>query len=396
MLSEKSAQTVRATLPVVRGAIDEIAARFYDRLFAAHPELLRDLFNRGNQANGTQRRALAGSIAHFASALVDEQGAFPEGMLVRVAHKHASLGVTRDQYHVVGANLFAAIAEVLGEAATDEVLGAWEEVYWLMAESLIAREEKLYAEAGAPDGDTWREYRVDARHPETPEVVTLLLRPVDGGPVPEWRAGQYVSVRVPLPDGARQIRQYSLTGDPRAEELRITVKRVRGEPDGEVSNHLHDHVREGDVLGLSAPFGDVVLEEGSGPVLLASAGIGCTPVIAMLRHLVATGSVRPVIAVHGDHGPSTHAFRAEFERLVAELDNAEAHVWYENPEGPWPEQRTGTPDLTGLRIPPGTEAYLCGPLAFLRRAHRQLVSAGVAGTDIHYEVFEPDHWLTED
>ncbi|WP_026448902.1 globin domain-containing protein [Actinopolyspora mortivallis] len=396
MLSEKSAQTVRATLPVVRGAIDEIAARFYDRLFTAHPELLRDLFNRGNQANGTQRRALAGSIAHFASALVDEQGTRPEGILARVAHKHASLGVTRDQYRVVEVNLFAAIAEVLGEAATDEVLGAWEEVYWLMAESLIAREEKLYAEAGAPDGDTWREYRVDARLPETPEVVTLLLRPVDGGPVSEWRAGQYVSVRVPLPDGARQIRQYSLTGDPRAEELRITVKRVSGEPDGEVSNRLHDHVREGDVLGVSAPFGDVVLEEGSGPLLLASAGIGCTPVIAMLRHLVATGSARRVIAVHGDRRPSTHAFRAEFERLVAELDNVEAHVWYENPEGAWPEQRTGTPDLTGLGIPPGTEAYLCGPLAFMRRAHRQLLSAGVAETDIHYEVFEPDHWRTGD
>nr|WP_245755460.1 globin domain-containing protein [Actinopolyspora alba] len=395
-MSERSAETVRATLPVVRGAISEIAARFYSKLFAAHPELLRELFNRGNQANGTQREALAGSITVFASALVDGPGTSPEGMLSRIAHKHASLGVTRDQYDVVHANLFAAIAEVLGDAATDEVVRAWDEVYWLMAESLVAREEKLYAAAGAPDGDTWRDYRVDARRFETPEVVTFLVRPVDGGPVPEWRPGQYVSVRVRLPDGARQIRQYSLTGDTRADALSITVRRVDGEPDGEVSNRLHDHIREGDVLRLSAPFGDVVLEESSDPVLLASAGIGCTPVIAMLRHLVATDSARRVIAVHADRSPSRHAFRAEFERLVAELDNAEAHVWYEVPEGPWPEERTGLPDLAGLRIPPGTDAYLCGPSTFMREAHRQLVSAGVAETDIHYEVFEPDSWLARE
>ncbi|ASU79445.1 hemin transporter [Actinopolyspora erythraea] len=396
MLSERSAETVRATLPVVRGAISEIAARFYDRLFAERPELLRDLFNRGNQANGTQREALAGSITVFAAALVDEPGTSPERMLSRIAHKHASLGVTREQYRIVRENLFAAIAEVLGDAATEEVVRAWDEVYWLMAESLVNREEKLYAAAGAPEGDTWREYRVDGRRPETPDVVTFLVRPVDGGPVPEWRAGQYVSVRVRLPDGARQIRQYSLTGDPGDDALRITVKGVNGEPEGEVSNRLHEHVREGDVLWLSAPFGDVVLEEGSGPVLLASAGIGCTPVIAMLRHLVATGSARRVIAVHADRSPTTHAFRAEFERLVAELDDAEAHVWYESPEGPWPRERTGRPDLAALRIPPGTEAYLCGPPAFMRGAHRQLVSAGVAETDVHYEIFEPDSWFAEE
>lgn len=94
MLSEKSAATVRATLPAVGGAISEITALFYDRLFAAHPELLRDLFNRGNQAAGTQREALAGAIAHFATVLVEHPGQRPDAMLSRIAHKHASLGIT--------------------------------------------------------------------------------------------------------------------------------------------------------------------------------------------------------------------------------------------------------------------------------------------------------------
>ncbi|MGW9035189.1 globin domain-containing protein, partial [Streptomyces sp. NPDC055721] len=148
MLSEQAAPVIRATLPAVGGALDEITERFYARLFAAHPELLRDVFNRGNQANGEQRKALAGSIAAFAVALLDHPGTRPDLMLSRIAHKHASLGVTAEQYKTVHEHLFAAIVEVLGDAVTPEVAQAWDEVYWLMANALIAVEARLYQEAG--------------------------------------------------------------------------------------------------------------------------------------------------------------------------------------------------------------------------------------------------------
>ncbi len=118
MLSDRSTATIRATLPAVGAAIGDIADLFYEKLFAAHPELLRDLFNRGNQASGDQRRALAGSIAAFATALVEHPDTRPDVMLERIAHKHASLGVTPDQYEVVHTHLFAAIADVLGDAVT--------------------------------------------------------------------------------------------------------------------------------------------------------------------------------------------------------------------------------------------------------------------------------------
>lgn len=118
MLSESSTATVRATLPAVGAAIGDIADLFYRKLFDAHPELLRDLFNRGNQASGTQRRALAGSIAAFAAQLVEQPDTRPDVMLSRIAHKHASLGVTPAQYEVVHTHLFAAIAEILGDAVT--------------------------------------------------------------------------------------------------------------------------------------------------------------------------------------------------------------------------------------------------------------------------------------
>ncbi|MFE7131978.1 globin domain-containing protein [Streptomyces sp. NPDC057638] len=396
MLSEKSAETIRATLPAVGGAIGEITEIFYDRLFVAHPGLLRDLFNRGNQANGQQRQALAGSIAAFASALVARPDVRPDAMLQRIAHKHASLGVTREQYQVVRTHLFEAIGEVLGEAVTEEVATAWDEVYWLMANALIAIEERLYATAGGAPGVT-RACRVVARHAETDEVTTFLVRPVDGAPVPAHRPGGYVSVQVELPDGARQIRQYSLVGGDADGGLRFAVKRVTGTPgdipDGEVSAHLHDRIAVGDTLHLSAPFGDVTLDDGDGPVLLASAGIGCTPMIGMLGHLAARRSPRRVTVVHGDRSPRSHAFRADLDRFVAALPAAEAHLWYERPETPWPAERTGLVDLGGLAVEPGTVAYLCGPLPFLRAVRAQLLARGVAAADIRYEVFGPDHWL---
>ncbi|KJY43379.1 hemin transporter [Streptomyces sp. NRRL B-1568] len=392
MLSPKSTETIRATLPAVGGAVGEITTLFYDKLFAAHPQLLRDLFNRGNQANGEQQQALAGAIAAFATALVEHPDVRPDAMLSRIAHKHASLGISREQYKVVHLHLFAAIAEVLGDAVTPEVAAAWDEVYWLMANALIALEARLYEQAGALHGATWRSCTVVERRQETADVATFVVRPDGGGQAPDFRPGQYVSVQVTLPDGARQIRQYSLSG--RLDDaLQFSVKRVAGDPAGEVSNHLHDHLDIGHTLDISHPFGDVALDDGDHPVLLASAGIGCTPMIAMLGHLADTGSARRVIAAHADRSESDHAFRADLEQLTAKLPDAVAHVWYERPEGAWPADRTGLIDLSRLDIPAGTTAYLCGPLPFLRAARAQLLDAGVAAADIHYEVFGPDLWL---
>ncbi|CAM5385535.1 globin domain-containing protein [Streptomyces aurantiogriseus] len=391
MLSAQSAATVRATLPVVGAAIGEITERFYSGLFAAHPELLRDLFNRGNQAAGTQRQALAGSIAAFATHLVEHPDTRPDAMLTRIAHKHASLGIAPEQYQVVHEHLFAAIVDVLGEAVTPEVAAAWDEVYWLMANALIAIEKRLYEERG---GHTWRTWEVVERVAETPDVVTFRLRPLDDAPVRDFLPGQYVSVRTGLADGAHQIRQYSLSAAPDAAVRQISVKRVPGgeTPEGEVSNHLHARVHEGDVLELSEPYGDLVLADAPGtPLLLASAGIGVTPMIPMLARLAATGHDAPVTVVHADRSPADHALRTDHETYAAKLPEATVHLWYEQdaPEG----AHTGLADLTDVPVHPGTRAYLCGPLPFMRAVRAQLIEKGVAPADVHYEVFGPDLWL---
>jgi len=404
MLSEKSIEIVKATLPAVGGAIGEITPIFYRRMFAAHPELERDLFNRGNQAEGDQARALAGAIAAYATMLVTDTGREPEEILARIAHKHASLGIVADQYPIVHEHLFAAIVEVLGDAVTPEVAAAWDEVYWSMANALIAIENRLYAQAGVAPGDVWRQLVVRQRTQESPDTVSFVLAAPDGSTLPLAYPGQYISVAVTLPDGARQIRQYSLTRAPQRTAWGITVKATPAReladgtrvPPGEVSNFLHDNVFEGDELTVSPPFGDLILDDTSAPLVLISAGIGCTPIIGMLHYLNRTAATRPVTVLHADRSPARHAHRRELRELVDRLPGAALHHWYEN-LGVRPargDARPGRIDLGDIAIPQDAQAYLCGPLPFMEQVRRALVERGLPEANIHYEVFGPDTWLS--
>ncbi|MGO4423874.1 globin domain-containing protein, partial [Streptomyces sp. MCAF7] len=320
MLSTQAVPVVRATLPAVGASLNTITERFYQRMFEECPELLRHLFNRANQVNGAQREALAGSVAAFATLLVERPDVRPDAILSRIAHKHVSLGITADKYTLVGRHLLAAIAEVLGDAVTIQVAAAWDEVYWLMANSLIAMEARLYAQAAVQDGDVWRQMEVAERHQESPDAVSLVLRRPDALPATAFLPGQYVSVRVELPDGGHQIRQYSLSTAPGQKTWRITVKREKSAdgtvPDGEVSSWLHAHARPGDLLEVSLPAGDLVLPDAGTPLLLASAGIGITPMLSMLDHLALAGSTRPITVIHADRTPTDHVHRDEQAELM--------------------------------------------------------------------------------
>src|SRR4051795_11304539 len=168
MLSDRSRPVIEATLPVVADNIREIAQRFYAHLFDQYPELFDGVFNRGNQAEGTQQVALAGSVAAFASALVKDPEQLPEHLLSRIAHKHASLGITPAQYDVVHDNLFWAIVDVLGDAVTPDVAPAGDEVSGLMPDALIHQERGLYSARGVRAETVWRDWRVTEKIQETP------------------------------------------------------------------------------------------------------------------------------------------------------------------------------------------------------------------------------------
>jgi nitric oxide dioxygenase len=398
VLSDRSRPVIEATLQVVAENIGEIATRFYDHLFGEHPDLLDGTFNRGNQAEKTQQMALAGSVAVFASALVKAPEQVPEHLLQRIAHKHASLGITPAQYDVVHDNLFWAIVDVLGEAVTPDVAAAWDEVYWLMAYALINMERGLYSSQGVRPETVWREWEVAEKVDETPDVVTFRLRRTDDRLVKRSLPGQYVTVQVPMPDGVRQPRQYSLTRADDGEHRQFTVKRVRGgdKPDGEVSNLLYDSVQVGDRLTTSVPFGDVVLDD-SRPVVLASAGIGVTPMAGMLSHLAAAGSHLPITVLHADADETSFALRHQVLEDVRFLPGASAHVWYERGAETSldVEVHAGQMNLDDVKLPADAGYYLCGPLPFMRAVRNALIDRGVPARDIQYEVFGPDLWQAD-
>ena len=141
---------------------EQITTRFYPRMFAEHPELLR-VFNKGNQATGEQSRALAGSVVAYAVQLIDPDAPSFDPVMRRIAGKHMSLGIRPEQYTIVGYNLLAAVADVLGNAVTPEIAEAWNEVYWLFAAQLIAAEARLYLQAGVDPAHPTRPYRVVRR-----------------------------------------------------------------------------------------------------------------------------------------------------------------------------------------------------------------------------------------
>lgn len=400
MLSDSARPVIEATLPVVGERIQQIAGRFYEHLFGEHPELLDGVFNRGNQAEGSQQQALAASVAGFATALVTPPGGTPEKLLSRIAHKHASLGIRPDQYQVVHDNLMWAIADVLGDAVTPQVAAAWDEVYWLMANALINQERGLYSARGVRPETVWRQWQVERKIYETEDVVTFVVKRTDDRLVRTSLPGQYVTVLMPMPDGVRQPRQYSLTRADDGEHRQFSVKRVAGDgkPPGEVSTLLHESVTVGDVLTLSLPFGDVVLDDSGRPVVFVSAGIGVTPMAGMLSHLVTAGSGLRIVLLHADVREGTFALRRQVVSDVLALRNASIHLWYEEGGGsnePVDDVFAGMMDLAQVKLPDDAWYYLCGPIPFLQAIRSTLISRGVAPRDIQYEVFGPDLWQAD-
>lgn len=398
-LSPESEAIVRATAGVVAENAEAITKVFYPAMFAAHPELL-NVFNRANQAVGEQPKALAASVVAFAVQLIDPEAPDFTPVMRRIAHKHVSLGIQARQYTIVGRHLLDAVGTVLGDAVTPEVRAAWDEVYWLFGCQLIAEEGKLYALGGTDPEDPWRQYRVVERFEESDEAFSLVLAPVVGE-VPTHRTGQYVAIAVDLPDGTRQPRQYTISSGPRGDALRVTIKRVQGvngTPDGQVSTWLHENAQPGTVLDVSQPVGDVVLDDTEQPLVLVSAGIGITPVAAILEDLSRRQPHRTVRLFHADRAHDTHALYASLRRQVLAMEDARAQNWYETDAADAPTLHPALPgymDLAEVELPDDATVFMCGPLPFMRAARATLIERGIPAERIHYEVFGPDLWAQQ-
>ncbi len=399
MLTQHTKDIVKATAPVLAQHGLDIIKCFYKRMFAAHPEL-KNVFNMAHQEQGQQQQALARAVYAYAENIEDPSSLM--AVLGNIAHKHASLGVRPEQYPIVGEHLLAAIKEVLGDAATDEIISAWAQAYGNLADVLMGMESGLYERsAGQPGGWTgWRSFIVREKTQESSVITSFTLEPADGAPVVNFEPGQYISIGVDVPAlGLQQIRQYSLSDMPNGRTYRISVKREGGgaQPAGYVSNLLHDHVNEGDQVKLAAPYGTFHIDVNARtPIVLISGGVGLTPMISMLKQAIQDPD-RQVVFVHGARNSSVHAMRDRLRETARTQPNFKLIVFYDSP---LPQDVAGTDfDFPGLveveKIKdaitlPDADYYICGPIPFMRMQHDAIRKLGVREARIHYEVFGPD------
>jgi nitric oxide dioxygenase len=395
MLSTDTINIVKATAPAVAASAQQITSRFYKLMFEGDRRV-RAFFNQAHQHTGGQQRALAGAICAYAANIDNLDVLRPAVELI--AQKHCSLGIKAEHYPIVGKHLLIAIKDVLGDAVTEQVLAAWAEAYGFLAEVLIDRENQIYTAQSAATGG-WngrRAFVVDRKVGECDIITSFYLRPQDGGLLPPFKPGQYVTVMIDHPSTPTSPRNYSLSDRPDQNHYRISVKREPGSPPGLISNYLHDQVHEGDVLHLGPPCGEFTLKQDASarPIVLISGGVGLTPMLSMLKTLTHQGVSTPIYFIHGTRNSSTHAMDNEVRAIAAASPNVRVHVRYSDPL-PGDVERcegTGNIEVTQLKkLIANCDAnfYMCGPKPFMGGLYKSLQEWGVPSTQIHFEFFGP-------
>jgi nitric oxide dioxygenase len=401
-LSAETLAIVKACVPALREHGLAVTLAMYKRLFA--DPSIRDLFNQSHQGeDASQPRALAGAILAYAEN-VENLGALA-GAVERIAQRHAGLNILPEHYPAVATALLGALQDVLGDAATPEVLGAWGEAYWFLANILIEREAQIYREHAEAKGgwSGWRDFVVERVVQESTTVKSFYLKPKDGGGVLRHKPGQFLTFRFELPGHEGVLkRNYSISSGPNDEFYRISVKREPapvGQPEapaGLISGWLHDNAKPGTVLSVAPPAGEFVLDAGPAtPVVLLSGGVGLTPMVSMMEALAEVEPVPAVWWVHGTLNGRTHAM-SEHVRELAVKNGAKPVAFYAEPEADdlkgrhYDEQGFITVDWLKANVPfEDAIFYLCGPKPFLRALVGGLNRAGVPASRLRYEFFGP-------
>ncbi|URL01692.1 NO-inducible flavohemoprotein [Avibacterium sp. 20-126] len=389
-LTANQIELVKATVPVLRENGVALTSYFYNRMLTNHPEL-KQVFNLGHQRSGAQARSLANAVLAYAENIENPAVLLPAVELM--AHKHVSLDIQAPDYAIVGNNLLHSISEVLQISMDDPLIEAWTAAYNQLADILISTEKAIYDEHQQTKGSWlgWRKFKIAKKVAESSEITSFYLQPVDGGALPTYKAGQYISVRVFVEElGLKQPRQYTLSDNPKTDYLRISVKRE--DPKGElaggwVSNTLHQ-LKEGDEIEATAPTGNFFLVDSHKPNVFISGGVGLTPMIAMLNQLVEQNVPEKVSFIHACRNADVHAMKNHIDSVKAQYPNVSTFTVYEVED----EQADATGRLNLSQIPTAllpkeADYYLCGPMAFMQAQYNALVELGVPVAQIHFEAF---------
>lgn len=401
MLSDATIDVIRQTIPVLEENGEALTRYFYERMFKGNPEV-KAFFNPAHQHAGTQQRALAAAICAYARHIDNPQAL--AGAVQLIAHKHASLGIKPEHYPIVGKHLLGSIQELLGLDADDPIIKAWGEAYQVLAEVFTQREDEIYVAHERTHCQTgFQPFTVIRKQRESDVITSFYLQPTDGGTVGPFHPGQYLTVRLPGPDGGTTMRNYSISSGPNDPHYRISVKRepaaTEDAPVGYVSHYLHEQVNVGDTIEVGPPCGVFTLdvsEATSRPLMLLSAGVGITPCLAMLHAALKHQPDRPIYFIHAALNSDTHAFGQELATLDGNHSSLHVHVRYSHPTAD--DQQHGYCDSEGfvddvlIRSMIGTpdaEFYYCGPSPFMASIHNILLEWSVAENQLHHEFFGP-------
>ncbi len=399
VLSEKTVEIVKSTVPVLVEYGTTITSTFYKRMFKNHPELL-NYFNQANQRKGSQPTALANTVIAAGKHIDNLAAIIP--VVKQIAHKHRALGIRPEHYPIVGENLLAAIKEVLGDAATDEIIAAWGEAYGEIANAFIGVEAEMYREASKQVGG-WADFKaftVINKVQESDIITSFYLKPSDGKSIPNFLPGQYITVRLRIPgETYKHNRHYSISNAPGKDYFRISVKRENEhEPAGIVSNYLHDHVHIGNVIDISAPAGDFVLNfEEEEPVAFISGGVGITPLFSMFESLVQKESNRDITFIQAAKNKNVLALNDSIKELVNQVGNAKAYTVLEEVDENTPCDHIGYINQAFLEniISRDTICYVCGPVPFMKAVVGILRNMGISEENIRFEFFGPKMELAQ-
>ncbi|GAA6185252.1 MULTISPECIES: NO-inducible flavohemoprotein [Aliiglaciecola] len=389
MLTDNTIKIVKSTVPLLAEAGTVITEHFYKRMFSHNPEL-KNIFNMTNQAKGKQQFALFNALAAYAQNI--DKLAVLKDALERINHKHASLNILPEHYPIVGGHLIATLKELIPDQFTPEVEYAWREAYAVLSDICITEEAALYAHNKNTQGG-WsgtRQFEITNKQQESELVTSFELTPVDGKEVISHKPGQYLGIKI-KPDNCQyeQIRQYSISQKANGKNYRISVKKELFPKPGVVSNYLHS-LPQGSVVELYPPAGDFYLRDNATPTVLVSAGVGQTPMMAMLQSLLSDKNTENIIYLHACETPEQHSFANDLNELSRLYNRLQTATWFN--QGGEGCNYTGLMNLrdldTELPINNG-EFYLCGPVNFMAFIKTQLLDLGVDNSRIHYELFGP-------
>lgn len=396
---------IRQTLPVLAERGEAISDCFYKNMFRNNPEI-KAFFNPAHQQDGTQPRALAGALCAYAQHVDNPQKL--QQAIDLIAHKHVALGIKPEHYPIVGHNLLLTLREVLGEAATDDIIEAWADAYGVLAGLFIDREDDLYHQQKIQHGwQGFKAFTLIRRQQECSDITSFYLGPTDGLPLQAFLPGQYITLKIQLADGSQAMRNYSLSAASREDYFRITVKREKSKlpdhADGVVSNRLHDNVKEGDQLLVGPPCGVFTLKLPlaiNRRIVLIAGGIGITPLLAMLHHGLTHSPKHPFTLIQLARDNTALAFYEELTALAQTYDNFDWHIRLSQPapisdtgKMHHSEGRIDTALLEQLLPDPLADYYLCGPEAMMRTTLSMLQQRGVERSSIFTEFFGPDQAL---